>query len=763
VSWFISDDGYGIWETDEGKALLESHALTLSAHHLGLGPPPETVEKLSVEEKRENLVAHFSALADLEERRGGVSHFRLILSVGREVSIEQLKALVNAYLRENFPLCSAFVAIHDDTEHRHAHVYVHARQLNQHRIELGQDYFKLDERWMSICAAQLGDPKIYEVHMKLKEQTLEWKKGEKKARERGEAIPPKPDRWGDHHETVLVFRPFDDRWCGRLQAQTRVAETKVAWLEAARAKAEDVTAARAAAAALRERLGSAAERRSNSKRESKRQLPPEIITVREARELKGYERDLREVEKGREANLRQTVVPERVVTQAVLGFEEPVAARESQTGFNFNTSPPLAPPTSLTTVAKTQTLPDKEAGQLVVNLELARARTIFLRSEERNFAVMAHQWVSPVSGRSLRGVEHEIKDKLKQKKGFTDLGTLREQLQNELAEERRSLPHRRAEAEAEVKALSARLAGELSARRDRGISAPAARFTEQQLHELIEHAETSRDTGLLERIYKIESDQAMGNAQATGDPEIIRRLEEKYAGLKLKAEVGLRQSEKSLAWAHQHSTEILLPARDTHGKDIAVSLDQYEPQKGLRGVLEKLTDRQGRREMRSRLETVKDTYLAHRASEVKTQAAYLRALRVVAKDCHELSRGYGYPAPAAPALTTKEIADIRAYAVSQPEGIGKPWLQQCGQAQALLDNWNAKPYRARKSADKTTPQAEERDRTEKIQQELQEQRQRQERMEPIPLRVVVPREPPISLGRERSDPDAPKRGGRWGR
>jgi hypothetical protein len=302
------------------------------------------MEKLSTHEKRENLVAHLSVLADLEERRGGLSHFRLILSVGREVSIEQHKALVNAYLRENFPLCPAFVAIHDDTEHRHAHVYVYARQLNNRRVNLGQHYFKLDESWMSICAAQLGDPKIYEVHMELKEKTLEWKKEEKKARANGEAIPPKPDRWADHHDTLLTWRPFDDQWCGRLHAQMRVAEIKVTWLEATHAQAEEVSEAHAAAAVLRGKLDSAAQRRSHSKREGKRHLPPEILTVMEARELQGYARDLREMEKGKETNRRETVVPEPTVRQSVLVFNAPVVvAGEGQSSFDFHTLPGVEP------------------------------------------------------------------------------------------------------------------------------------------------------------------------------------------------------------------------------------------------------------------------------------------------------------------------------------------------------------------------------------------------------------------------------------
>ena len=339
VPWFVADDGYGIWETAEGRALLESHSLRLAAEHLGLGPPPRTAEKLSVEEKSENLVAHFCAMAELEERRGGLSHFRLILSVGREVSIKQLKALVLAHLRENFPLNPAFGAFHEDTTHRHAHVYVQARQLNQRQIELGQKYFKLDESWMRICAEHLGDPNIYEVHMALKEKTREWSMKVKNARANGEPIPPKPDRWSDHHDTLLSFRPFEDRWCGRLQAQTRVAETKVAWLEAMRSKMEEVIAARDTATILRERLDAAIARRSNSKSEGKRQMPAEIITLKEAREIKGYERELREVEKSREANLRQPVASERTVTPSVISSKESLVARKVQMNFDFNASP----------------------------------------------------------------------------------------------------------------------------------------------------------------------------------------------------------------------------------------------------------------------------------------------------------------------------------------------------------------------------------------------------------------------------------------
>lgn len=341
VPWFVTGEAHGVWETEEGRALLESKSLSLAARHLGLCPAPPDAGKLSVEEKRENLVAHFSTLADLEERQKGLSHFRVILTVGFEVSTGELKAMANDFLRVNFPLCPAFVAIHDDTEHRHAHVYVHARQLDQRRVSLGQDYFRLDESWMEICSKRLNDPEIYERHVELKEETRRWSERAEKARDAGKPLPPKPDRWGDHHDTLLVFRPYDDRWCGRLQAQARVAETRVKWLEATKARTENLTVAREEAQGLRARLDEAAGKRGESKSRSKRAMPAEVVTISEARELLRYERDIQKAEKGKGGRRKQSVPTSRV-EQGALRFDEPDVGRGEQTGFEFQSAAELS-------------------------------------------------------------------------------------------------------------------------------------------------------------------------------------------------------------------------------------------------------------------------------------------------------------------------------------------------------------------------------------------------------------------------------------
>jgi hypothetical protein len=366
---FVTGEAHGIWETEEGRALLESRALALSAHHLGLGSALPSSAKLSVEEKRENLVAHFSAMADLEERQRGLSHFRIILSVGPEVSISELKAMVNAFLRANFPLCPAFVAIHDDTEHRHAHLYVHARQLDNRRVDLGQDYFRLDESWMEICAKHLGSPEIYDRHVELKEETREWRERAEKARDAGKPLPPKPDRWGDHHDTLLFFRPFDDRWCGRLLAQARVAEKRVTWLEATKARPESIAVSREEARNLRERLDEAADKRAKSRRETKRGMPAEVVTLSEARDLLLYERDILKAgkSKGRGDRPKQSAA-ELMRAQGALLFDTLAAERGGQPGFDFMT--PAAP-----SKGADRTLPDAGVGKMPPARARAKAET----------------------------------------------------------------------------------------------------------------------------------------------------------------------------------------------------------------------------------------------------------------------------------------------------------------------------------------------------------------------------------------------------
>jgi hypothetical protein len=930
VPWFVADDGYGIWETKEGRALLEDRSLTLSARHMGLGPAPRSAERLSVEEKRENLVAHFSALADLEERRGGLSHFRIIVTVGRDISISELKEMVNTFVRENFPLCPAFAAIHDDTEHRHAHIYVHARQLDDRKIDLRQDYFRLDEGWMRVCAEHLGIPEIYTRHIELKEETRGWNDRAEKAAKAEKPLPPKPDRWGDHHDTLLIFRPFNDRWCGRLMAQTRVAETKAAWLEATQARAEEIAAAREVAGWLRDRLDAAAVRRAKSKSESKRGMPAEVITIEEQQEQKDYERDILSAEKPKAKGTRGTSATTSAATQTSLPFDGTTHSPVEQLGFDFgaqiveqggdrvtaqsrpahtgqksqahkrakaetvaaipSASPSIEetarilghelvaetklafyesasgaartrkekqqlkgqlatareendqayceaevcrahlatqgaaePPYLLTedernylklvsrhlpellrerikreisrarmipdrsedlptqsgkepisradihrhdeveekqspavvggrshpvaddrqrevptrqSVEKQGTtmttkrppgsairaLPDEEARRMIADCELAKARALALRAAEEDFNAAPHRWVSPTHKVTLAAMEAQIGDGLKRGQDVRGLEDLKRRVQDQIAAERVSIPLRRKEAEDEARSLKERVAAEAAARVRLRLKMPDAMMTPDELREMVGCAEALRDPKLLRTAYEIELGQALRDARLTGDGSHVRRLEEKYAGVGLKAEVSADRAKQFLGAASKIPDKILLPALDEAGRDIALTLDQASPRGVIRGVIGKLVETAAHRRFREQLTETREAYFRHLRSDVACREAFCESVGSIRLECRERGREFGYHAPARPELTRGEIQEIRDYAVKQAGGSRERWLSACTAAQRLADERDSAAWKPTRTVEILSPSQASQERSDQIRKEIEKKR-----------------------------------------
>jgi hypothetical protein len=970
VPWFVADGGYGIWETDEGYALIENRSLTLSARHMGLGPAPQSAKKLSVEEKRENLVAHFSALADLEERLGGLSHFRIILTVGPEVSIRELKEMSNAFLRENFPLCPAFVAIHDDTQHRHAHLYVHARQLDNRRVDLGQDYFRLDESWMRVCAEHLGTPEIYTRHIELKEETRGWSVRAEKASEAGKELPPKPDRWGDHHDTLLTFRPFDDRWCGRLQAQTRVAEVKVTWLEATKSRSEEIAAARAEAQRLRERLDAAAEKRAKSKSESKRQMPAEVITVSEQRDLKNYEWSILRAEKPKAKDTPKPPTITQTVAKTVLPFDGAVASPGEQLGFDFGiqiegqgreeltaqsrpahtgqkaqarkraraqalpASPPSASPsteetarnlgrelvaetrlafyeftsgaartrkekqqlkrqlvaareehahaqreaemcrahlaaqgaaeppyrltgdeqaylklvskhlpeslrarierevsrawiipdwskdlpaqsgkesissgdahraeevkekqspvvvreqkypvaggrqrkdttrqnaatraTTMMTEPSAHILPDDEVRRMIVDFELSKARAAALRAMEEDFNAAPHRWESPTHKVTLAEVEARIGDGIKRSQNVSELEDLKRRVQGQIAAERVNAPLRRKEADNEARSLNERLTAEAVTRGRLGLTMPDAAMAPDELREMVRYAGVSRDPVLLRTAYEIELGQALRDARLTGDGSHVRRLEEKYAGVELKAEVSADRARQLLTAEAKNPEKTLLPASDEAGRDIALTLEQAGSRKGVRGVISKIVETAAHRRFQEQLAEMKDTYFRHLRSNVGGREMFCESARAITLECRQRGREFGYHTPAAPTLTREEIQEIRDYAVKQIGSDRDWWLSACTGAQRLADERDAAAWQSAKTIEVPTPGLKSQQRSELIRKEIETKRAEAESYQLVSRTVIKRDEQGTDKLRERGsrEPDRSRGGSSRGR
>jgi hypothetical protein len=783
-----------------------------------------------------------------------------------------LKALVNAFLRENFPLAPAFVAIHRDTEHAHAHVHVHTRQLDDTRVDLGQNYFRLDESWMRICSERLEDKAIYTEHMVLKNETAAWKQQIKQARKEGRDIPPKPDRHADHRDTELSFRPWDDRWCGRLQAQTRVAETKLQYLVVLKAR-EEVTAARDEAERLRGKLDAAEMRRSEGRSETKSRMPAEIITISEAREILSYERALERSRTEKVARPERST-PSSPTEQRVLRFEQPRAAQASQLGLSFDAPPETQstptiersapgnsperrergrdrtaetriveikspsveeaarsfgrelvaearlafteqragesrsrkeqreakeqvadaareyaatreeaerhrsslreqgvgePPCRLeeseksylrfvikyvpervheritTEVARSQTPPkveeesirrevdepefydelprtaeakksrdsvaagmvqeeirqkeaveqqavpppryemgvvvktppDDELSQLTVKLELAKALAAALRVEEADFKAAPQFWLSPTQHVTLAQTERQIDDYLKQGKSVKELNADKERLQSEIAVERERMPSRRREAEREVRSLEERLGSEAAVREALNLPVPAGHFTPEDLCELSNCAERARDTQLLRRVFEIERGQILRDAQSTGDAEYVLRLEEKYAGVALKAEVRAYQGEATFKDAAERPDKIRLLTKDVAGRDTALTLEQLGVRSGLKGLAKRVFETSAGRRSREQLESSKDQFLSHLRADSERGSAFHAAARQIARECRQLGKEFGHDRAAVPALTPQEINTIRAHAVKQLGGPRDRWLSAC--------------------------------------------------------------------------------------
>ena len=133
-------------------------------------------EKLTLKEKTENVRLYFGSLEDYERRKGGRTHYRIILSFDVPATNRQIRDLTNNFLEQTFPKAIAFGAIHRDTDHPDVHLYLNSRQTNGRRIQLKNNEFKtIDEKWARIYTEFAGDKSAYIDYLKKKEETKQWK------------------------------------------------------------------------------------------------------------------------------------------------------------------------------------------------------------------------------------------------------------------------------------------------------------------------------------------------------------------------------------------------------------------------------------------------------------------------------------------------------------------------------------------------------------------------------------------------------------
>lgn len=160
--------------------------------------PPEL--DISYTERRANLVEYARQCEEDELMRGhegsGMTrtYYRAIFCFHKEVSDEKAIEMISKHLEENFPLSPSIGALHRNAKHMHGHVIIFARQIDDHKLQLGWKTFRsLDESWAKDYGREFGEH--FEIeHLRKKEERRLHRSVARAATERGEAPPPRPER-----------------------------------------------------------------------------------------------------------------------------------------------------------------------------------------------------------------------------------------------------------------------------------------------------------------------------------------------------------------------------------------------------------------------------------------------------------------------------------------------------------------------------------------------------------------------------------------
>lgn len=98
----------------------------------------EHLDSEDLDEARVNAIAYASARQDVElaKNKKGRTHYRMILSYPDKVSSNVAVEQTQRFLEENLPDVRAVIAVHQDTDNTHPHVWIDARKTGGEKIHL---------------------------------------------------------------------------------------------------------------------------------------------------------------------------------------------------------------------------------------------------------------------------------------------------------------------------------------------------------------------------------------------------------------------------------------------------------------------------------------------------------------------------------------------------------------------------------------------------------------------------------------------------
>jgi hypothetical protein len=166
------------------------------------------LDELQGENEHESKINARSYVYNREDEETGRNHYRLTLTWEGKEDTEKARQMSQEYLKENFKDSRAIVAIHQDTDHTHAHVWIDARQNNGKKIHTSRgDQEKLYGNWQKQYDREYGTNRAKEFAEK-RQETRE----NKKARAQGLDVEMPKDR--APKLTAADFREKDARDAG---------------------------------------------------------------------------------------------------------------------------------------------------------------------------------------------------------------------------------------------------------------------------------------------------------------------------------------------------------------------------------------------------------------------------------------------------------------------------------------------------------------------------------------------------------------------
>ena len=166
-------------------------------------------------EQKVNCIAHAYCSQDREINLSSKArtHYRMVLSWEREESPEKVAEMSKQFVDKVLPKAKAVIAVHNDTDHIHSHVWIDARQTDGKKVHMGgKQFYSIGEKWADLYDREYGTNYLPEFKAK-KRETLKWKKEmavwrkQKEELEKAgeiEKLPPKPakpQRSGDTFNT----------------------------------------------------------------------------------------------------------------------------------------------------------------------------------------------------------------------------------------------------------------------------------------------------------------------------------------------------------------------------------------------------------------------------------------------------------------------------------------------------------------------------------------------------------------------------------